>query len=53
MELEFWGVRGTTPVSGKGKNKYGGHTPSATLIASSERQLLLMRELELRNSGIN
>jgi phosphoribosyl 1,2-cyclic phosphodiesterase len=31
MRLEFLGVRGSTPVSGKDKNKYGGHSPSACL----------------------
>ena len=27
----FWGVRGTCPVSGKNRNKYGGHTPCASV----------------------
>jgi len=31
MRLEFLGVRGSTPVSGKERNKYGGHSPSACL----------------------
>ncbi|MEW5900477.1 MAG: MBL fold metallo-hydrolase [Acidobacteriota bacterium] len=35
MELEFWGVRGTVPVSGKDRLKYGGHTPCAVLKSSS------------------
>ena len=29
--LEFWGVRGTMPVSGRGFRKYGGHTLCASL----------------------
>ena len=29
--LVFWGVRGTCPVSGENRNKYGGHTPCASL----------------------
>ena len=29
--LEFWGVRGTMPVSGRGYRKYGGHTLCASL----------------------
>ncbi len=34
MEMEFWGVRGSVPVSGKNMMKYGGHT-LCTLIRSS------------------
>jgi len=41
MELEFWGVRGTTPVSGKGKNKYGGHTPCAALTALGGETIII------------
>ena len=29
--LVFWGVRGTCPVSGENKNKYGGHTPCSSV----------------------
>jgi phosphoribosyl 1,2-cyclic phosphodiesterase len=29
MRVEFWGVRGTAPASGKNFVKYGGHTPCA------------------------
>lgn len=41
MELTFWGVRGTVPVSGQGTNKYGGHTPCASVI-SSEGKVIIM-----------
>jgi phosphoribosyl 1,2-cyclic phosphodiesterase len=30
LNLEFWGVRGTCPVSGENMNKYGGHTPCSS-----------------------
>jgi phosphoribosyl 1,2-cyclic phosphodiesterase len=29
-KLVFWGVRGTCPVSGENRNKYGGHTPCSS-----------------------
>lgn len=41
MKLEFLGVRGTTPVSGKGKNKYGGNTSCACLVAT-EGELIVI-----------
>lgn len=31
MEFEFWGVRGTAPVSPPEKTVFGGHTPCASL----------------------
>jgi phosphoribosyl 1,2-cyclic phosphodiesterase len=31
MRVEFWGVRGTAPASGKNFVKYGGHTPCAAV----------------------
>jgi phosphoribosyl 1,2-cyclic phosphodiesterase len=31
LNLEFWGVRGTCPVSGKNWCTYGGHTPCSSL----------------------
>ena len=34
MELTFWGVRGTFPVSGKSVSKYGGHTLCASVVSS-------------------
>lgn len=35
MDIEFWGVRGTAPVSGKGTEKYGGRTPCASIVSSA------------------
>jgi phosphoribosyl 1,2-cyclic phosphodiesterase len=35
MEVEFWGVRGTAPVSGRDYLKYGGHTPCASVVSSA------------------
>jgi len=31
MKLKFWGVRGTVPVSGQDRMKYGGHTICSTV----------------------
>jgi len=41
MELEFWGVRGTTPVSGRNFVKYGGHTPCGALRSSGGGLLVI------------
>lgn len=41
MELKFWGLRGTMPVSGKGWIKYGGHTPCAS-VETSRGQLIII-----------
>ncbi len=41
MELEFWGVRGTTPASGRHVVKYGGHTPCAAFRSSSGGLLVI------------
>ncbi|HHF51639.1 MAG TPA: MBL fold metallo-hydrolase [Candidatus Aminicenantes bacterium] len=41
MELTFWGVRGSVPVSGKKYVKYGGHTPCASLF-SSDKDLIVI-----------
>lgn len=35
MEVEFWGVRGSTPVAGKKFLKYGGHTLCASVAVES------------------
>jgi phosphoribosyl 1,2-cyclic phosphodiesterase len=35
MEIVFWGVRGTAPVSGKDCVRYGGHTPCASIVSSA------------------
>lgn len=41
MEIEFWGVRGTTPVSGKDKLKYGGQTPCAAVTGAAGEMLII------------
>jgi phosphoribosyl 1,2-cyclic phosphodiesterase len=41
MELEFWGVRGTAPVSGRHVVKYGGNTPCAALRSSAGDLLVI------------
>jgi len=35
MDIEFWGVRGTMPVSGKDTQKYGGRTLCASVISAA------------------
>ena len=39
-DLVFWGVRGTCPVSGENKNKYGGHTPCSSFETSEGNFLI-------------
>lgn len=41
MELEFWGVRGTHPVSGPARSRYGSGTPSALIVAGSGDLILV------------
>lgn len=41
MKLEFWGIRGTTPVWGNDKKRYGGHT-LCSLITSDEKDLIII-----------
>lgn len=41
MKLEFWGARGSLPTSGKDKNKYGGHTSCAYLVASEGEFIII------------
>ena len=41
MELEFWGVRGSAPVSGRNQVKIGGHTPCAALRSSAGDLLIV------------
>ena len=52
-KLEFWGVRGTVPVWGQDKQKYGGHT-LCSFIASSEDDKIIVDAgtgiIELGNS---
>jgi phosphoribosyl 1,2-cyclic phosphodiesterase len=39
--LEFWGVRGSAPVSGRHLVKFGGHTPCASLKSSGGDMLIV------------
>jgi len=41
MELEFLGVRGSLPVSGDDRNKYGGHTLCACLKTSDGECIII------------
>lgn len=41
MKLEFWGVRGTVPVSGPDKIKYGGHTICASLKTPDDEFIVM------------
>ncbi|KPJ70231.1 hypothetical protein AMJ44_00520 [candidate division WOR-1 bacterium DG_54_3] len=41
MELTFWGVRGTFPVSGQSVNKYGGHTPCASVVSAKGQTIII------------
>ena len=51
MELVFWGVRGTVPVSGRPFLKFGGHTPCATLMTDSEETLIIDAGTGIRGLG--
>jgi phosphoribosyl 1,2-cyclic phosphodiesterase len=41
MKIEFWGVRGTTPISGKDKNKYGGYTLCTSVFTSEGEWIII------------
>lgn len=41
MKVEFWGVRGSAPVSGKEYVKYGGHTPCASVESSTGARIIV------------
>jgi len=51
MKLEFWGVRGSTPVSGKDKNKYGGYTSCACLVTSEGEWIIVDAGTGIKNLG--
>jgi phosphoribosyl 1,2-cyclic phosphodiesterase len=50
-ELEFWGVRGTTPVSGPGFRKYGGHTLCASIRRPGVASLIIDAGTGIKNLG--
>lgn len=41
MKLEFWGVRGTTPICGSNRDKYGGNTLCASLLTSKGEWIIV------------
>jgi phosphoribosyl 1,2-cyclic phosphodiesterase len=51
MELEFWGVRGSVPVSGRPFLKFGGHTACASLMSDSEERLIIDAGTGIRGFG--
>ncbi|MFB0564527.1 MAG: MBL fold metallo-hydrolase [Candidatus Aminicenantaceae bacterium] len=51
MELTFWGVRGTIPVSGRDINKYGGQTPCASLVSSKGEIIIIDAGTGIRKLG--
>src|SRR4030043_210291 len=51
MHLEFWGVRGTAPVSGGDMVRYGGNTPCATLRSSAGDLLIVDAGTGIRRLG--
>jgi ribonuclease BN (tRNA processing enzyme) len=51
MELEFWGVRGTAPVSSRNKLKYGGHTPCAVLTGEAGEMVIIDAGTGLKDLG--
>lgn len=51
MELTFWGVRGTFPVSGPWVNKYGGHTSCASVVSSQGAIIVIDAGTGIRKLG--
>ncbi len=51
MKVEFWGVRGSCPVSGEDKIKYGGHTLCASVALSEEESLIIDAGTGIRKLG--
>jgi phosphoribosyl 1,2-cyclic phosphodiesterase len=51
MEMEFWGVRGSVPVSGKDVVKYGGHTLCTLLRPSAGGWLIIDAGTGIRRLG--
>lgn len=49
--LIFWGVRGSCPVSGKDRNKYGGHTPCASFETADGQILVVDAGTGIRRLG--
>ncbi len=51
MKLEFWGVRGSMPASGKDKNKYGGYTSCSCLVTAEGECIIVDAGTGIKNLG--
>lgn len=51
MKLEFWGVRGTMPVAGKDKIKYGGNTICSVVYADDGSPIVVDAGTGIKNLG--
>jgi phosphoribosyl 1,2-cyclic phosphodiesterase len=51
MEMEYWGVRGSVPVSGKDVVKYGGHTLCTSFRSLSGSWLIIDAGTGIRRLG--
>ena len=51
MEMEFWGVRGSVPISGKDVVKYGGHTLCTSFRGSGGGWLVVDAGTGIRRLG--
>jgi ribonuclease BN (tRNA processing enzyme) len=51
MEIQFWGVRGSFPVSGKDRDKFGGHTPCASIKAADGSLLIIDAGTGIKDLG--
>lgn len=51
MDIEFWGVRGTSPVCGREQVRHGGGTACASLITASNRLFVIDAGTGIRDLG--
>jgi phosphoribosyl 1,2-cyclic phosphodiesterase len=51
LELEFWGVRGTFPVSNPRMEKYGGQTICASVLSNAGEVIIVDAGTGIRNLG--
>jgi ribonuclease BN (tRNA processing enzyme) len=51
MKVELWGVRGTCPVSGEDRVKYGGHTLCASIRLSESEIVIIDAGTGIRRLG--
>jgi phosphoribosyl 1,2-cyclic phosphodiesterase len=50
-KVAFWGVRGTCPVSGEHKKKYGGHTPCASITTPDKSVIIIDAGTGIKDLG--